>query len=101
MKIKQLFLNFISIFFTILLVSFILWNRVLRNRLPRELYPQSNLSFYIILMVLSLLFFLCLFMYYLMKILKILPRTENKIMLFFTKRLEKHKWSKNIIENLL
>ena len=35
-----------------------------------------------------------------MKILKILPRTENKIMLFFTKRLEKHKWSKNIIENL-
>lgn len=72
--------NFIfSIIFTLLFAIFIFWNRFFRLRLPRsiEMQPYFNLHCFFILV-----FFIgsfSLFLYYLLKFLKLIPRPRSRL----------------------
>src|ERR1700761_3622175 len=69
-----------SIIFGIIFVSFILWNRLLRIRLPRDLIPleSPNLFSYFIL-CLAITFSVC-FLYSFLYAFKILPREKSWIL---------------------
>src|ERR1700761_7544859 len=78
-----------SIIFGIILVSFVLWNRLFRTRLPRDLIAleSPNLFSYFIL-CLAITFSLC-FLYNLLYALKILPLEKSWILDQATKIEEK------------
>lgn len=76
MKIKN---NLIySFIFTILLTGFIIWNRLFRKRLPRDInYHEIWTSYDSIITVIFFLYFSA-FCYYFLKYFKIIPRPNSK-----------------------
>ena len=69
----------VSFFFGIFFISFILWNRLIRVRLPRELFitNEYDLIFFIVLLFATL--FGLLFLYYFLNLIKYLPKEPGKI----------------------
>jgi hypothetical protein len=71
--------TYVSIFFGIFYISFILWNRLIRVRLPRELLITNHYDLtFLIILILTVLFGL-LFIYYFLNLIKYLPREPGKI----------------------
>jgi hypothetical protein len=71
--------TFISILFGISYISFIIWNRLIRVRLPKELLftNEYDLTFFIIFSL--TIIFGILFIYYLLNLIKYLPREPGSI----------------------
>jgi hypothetical protein len=71
--------TFISILFGISYISFILWNRLIRVRLPKELFitNEYDLTFFIVFLLTVI--FGILFIYYLLNLIKYLPREPGRI----------------------
>jgi hypothetical protein len=71
--------TFISILFGISYISFIIWNRLIRVRLPKELFitNEYDLTFFIVFLLTVI--FGILFIYYLLKLIKYLPREPGRI----------------------
>lgn len=105
MKIKHnLYYSFL---FSILIISFILWNRLLRERLPRDLIPITVITRYFIITCILASIFLLITCYYILKTAKIIPRPNSVITVIMNNKyqtlLEKI-WFKhlvNFIENHL
>jgi hypothetical protein len=83
--------TFISLLFGILYISFIIWNRLIRVRLPKELIfiNEYDLTFFIILF-LTILFGI-LFIYYILNLIKYLPKEPGIIIRKIMKIEEKLK----------
>jgi hypothetical protein len=71
--------TFISILFGISYISFIIWNRLIRVRLPKELFitNEYDLTFFIVFLLTVI--FGILFIYYLLNLIKYLPREPGRI----------------------
>jgi len=71
--------TYISIFFGFSYISFILWNRLIRVRLPKELFMTNeyDLTFFIIL-ILTILFGI-LFIYNFLKLIQYIPREPGRV----------------------
>ena len=74
-----------SLFFSFLFFGFIIWNRLIRVRLPKDLRPVPEINGQSILVFFLFIFFLSLTIYYVLKLLKIIPRKNSK----FSKVLSK------------
>lgn len=99
MKIKN---NLIySFIFTLILVTFIIWNRLIRERLPRKVDYHETYNCYDKIIIIIFCLYLSLFVYYLLTCLKVLPRPQSKIKAFLIQNfiiLEKKVFIQKILE---
>ena len=82
MKKNNLIYNFI---FTLVLTTFIIWNKLIRERFPKKINYHETWHYYDKIIVIIFCLYLFLFVYYLLKYLKVLPRPHSKIKAFLNK----------------
>ena len=75
---------------------FIIWNRFIRERLPKEIVAQPIFNEITLIIMLLCFFWFSLHIYYLLKMLQILPRPNSKIS-FLIKSFAEHFSEKKII----
>ena len=97
--------NIINISFIsgILIILFIIWNRLLRVRLPKELIPVEDINFQLCIVLSLTIVFLTLFIYYLLLLLQYLPRQHSRILTMMNNILEnlfQYGWFKRIYKIL-
>jgi hypothetical protein len=87
----------LGILFTTCLGLFIIWNRFIRIRLPKDFIVQESLNRFTIMII--LFFFLCLLihLYYVLKYFQIIPRPNSKLSLLIKKFDEKYGKRKLVI----
>ena len=76
MKIKNKLIY--SFIFTILLTCLIIWNRLIRTRLPRQVKFHEVYTFQDKITFIIFIIYICMFFYYFLKYFKIIPRPKSK-----------------------
>jgi TRAP-type C4-dicarboxylate transport system permease small subunit len=81
--------TYASFFFGLLTISFIIWNRLIRVRLPRELFIANEYDFTFFIVFSLTIIFGIIFLYYFLNLIKYLPRNPGRIIKFLNSMVQK------------